>query len=484
MKITTLAQFEAFLQSRIPTRADLFMGDIGLRRAEQFMKLIGNPQNKIKVIHVAGTSGKGSTVHLVSQLLESQGFSVGLSVSPHVFDIRERMQINNQLPNEKLIIKYFNQILPMILKMEKSKFGMPTFFEINVGLAFFMFAKEKLDYAVIETGLGGTLDATNTVTSKNKICLITKIGLDHTEILGSTIAKIASEKAGIIQKQNTTVSIQQTTSAQKVINSRCKEKNAKLHVIKPKKNFTIFSTTPEKTIFNFNPNPQENNLFQNQTTASKWKELENIELGLIGKHQAENCSLALACLAILSERDKFEINEPLLRSMLRSIRIPGRMEIKKIGKPASNASPARNASHNDADGRSDAGRQSVIIDGAHNPQKMDSLTTNLSAMFPKQKFTFVVAFKKGKDFKKMLKKIIPIADKILLTQFSTSGMDNHWSSIDNDEISKFLKSQNFKKFKIISNKHSDILENVRMSKKPVVITGSLYLISSIYAYLN
>ncbi|KKQ14698.1 MAG: FolC bifunctional protein, partial [Candidatus Moranbacteria bacterium GW2011_GWE1_36_7] len=167
MKITTLKQFEAFLATRIPTREALFMGTIGLDRAKYFMKLLGNPQNKVRVIHIAGTSGKGSTAHIVSHILQSQGFKVGMSISPHVFDIRERMQVfrsakasrtrttnaghTNVLPSEKMVLQYFNQILPTILKMEKCKYGMPTFFEINVALAFHMFAKEKLDYAVIET---------------------------------------------------------------------------------------------------------------------------------------------------------------------------------------------------------------------------------------------------------------------------------------------------------------------------------------------
>ena len=106
MQIKTLPQLEAFLKTRIPTREALFVGQLGLRRAKYFMELLGNPQNKLRVIHIAGTSGKGSTAHLASHLLQSQGFSVGLSISPHVFDVRERMQINNQLPSEKLILKY------------------------------------------------------------------------------------------------------------------------------------------------------------------------------------------------------------------------------------------------------------------------------------------------------------------------------------------------------------------------------------------
>lgn len=445
MKINTLSQFEKFLKIHIPTREALFIGNIGLMRAKYFMKLLGNPQNKLRVIHIAGTSGKGSTAYLMSQILESQGFKVGLSISPHIFDIRERMQINNQLPSEKLILKYFNEIFPIIQKMESCKYGAPTFFEINVALAFYMFAAEKLDYAIMETGLGGTLDATNTVTNKNKICIITKIGLDHTEILGNTISKIAVEKAGIINKQNTTVNIQQTTAAQKIINNKCLNRQSRLFTIKQTGNYSILLSTPQRTNFNF--------CFFNLN-------LKNISLGLIGEHQAQNCSLALACLAIASQRDDFNINESTLRHTLESIFIPGRLEIRKVGK------------------------QTIIIDGAHNPQKMEALTSNLSKIFPAQKFTSIVAFKKGKDYKAMLKKIIPLANKIILTQFSTSGMDNHWNSIDNQEISSFLKTQNFKNFSIIENKKSEIKKIIHESKKPVIITGSLYLISSIYNYLK
>ena len=524
MKITTLKQFEAFLATRIPTREALFMGTIGLDRAKYFMKLLGNPQNKVRVIHIAGTSGKGSTAHIVSHILQSQGFKVGMSISPHVFDIRERMQVfrsakasrtrttnaghTNVLPSEKMVLQYFNQILPTILKMEKCKYGMPTFFEINVALAFHMFAKEKLDYAVIETGLGGTLDATNTVTSKNKICIITKIGLDHTQILGNTVSKIASEKAGIINNQHTTINTQQTPAAQAVIKKRCEEKNSVLYIIN-NKNYSIISSTPQETIFDFHfviPAsldsqddllldvrrvktailPQFKSSIRNIATNLDSRlrgndkniaSYKKIKLGLIGIHQAENCSLALACLSILSERDKFNINEKSLRDTLEKITIPGRLEIRKIGAPPASL---REQAHL----RSVAGGQTMIIDGAHNPQKMKALTSNLARIYPSQKFTFLVAFKKSKDFKAILKYIIPLADKILLTKFSTSGMDNHWSSIDNQEISNFLKSQNFKNFSTSGNKKSEILNIIRASKKPIVITGSLYLISSIYPYLK
>jgi len=459
MQIKTLLQFEAYLKTRIPNREALFVGDLGLQRAKYFMRLVGNPQNKLKVIHIAGTSGKGSTAYLTSRLLQSQGFRVGLSISPHIFDIRERIQIDNQLPTEKMILRYFNQILPTIEKMEKCPYGAPTYFEILVGLAYYIFAKEKLDYAVIETGLGGRLDGTNTVTNKNKICLITKIGLDHTEILGNTVAKIASEKAGIIQNQNIVINIQQSTNTQAIINKKCQDKKAILYSIKPQKNYKLISSTKTATIFDFNFANSELNSDSELSSESPLK-LRNIQLNLIGAHQIENCSIALACLSILSKRDKFAINETSMRSSLKKISIPGRMEIRKIGK------------------------NPLIIDGAHSPQKMEALIGSLEKIFPDQKFNFILAFKKGKDFKKMLKKILPIANHIFLTGFSTTNQDDYWNSVDNAEISAYFKKEKFKNFSIIQNNRKEILSTVKESKKTTVLTGSLYLIGSIYSDLK
>ena len=445
MQIKTLTQFEAYLKTRIPTREALFVGQLGLKRAKYFMKLLGNPQNQIKVIHIAGTSGKGSTAYLASHLLQSQGFRVGLSISPHIFDIRERIQINNQLPSEKLLFKYFNQILPIVKKMETCRYGAPTYFEIIVGLAYYIFAQEKMDYAVIETGLGGRLDGTNTVDSKDKICLLTKIGLDHTEILGNTIAEITKEKVGIIGKQNIVISNWQSVTSNQIIIDRCKEKNANLYFIKPQKNYSLISSNKTATIFDFN--------FAKDN-------FKNIKLGLLGQHQVENCSLALACLSVLASRDKFAIDESKMRSALQKISIPGRMEIRKIGKT------------------------NLIIDGAHNPQKMTAFIASLKIIFPKQNFDFILAFRKGKDFRNILTEILPVADHIFLTDFSLSNQENSSSSTDSKEIASYFKKEKFSNFSIIENNQKEILATIKKGKKSIVLTGSLYLIGSVYGYLE
>lgn len=226
-------------------------------------------------------------------MLISQKFKMGLSLSPHIVDIRERFQINNKFPNKKIVVKYFNQILPAIKQMRTSKYGMPTYFEIIIGLSFFMFLKEGLDYAVMETGLGGLYDATNCVSNKNKIAILTKIGLDHIHILGKNISEIAFQKASIIHPHNHVISIQQHASAQKIIKKIVIKNNATIQWIVPHRDFILRNQLPDKIIFD----------------TKLQKSFRKIDLSLGGIHQAENCTLALACLLFCSKKDKFLINE-------------------------------------------------------------------------------------------------------------------------------------------------------------------------------
>ena len=184
-----------------------------------------------------------------------------------------------------------------------------------------------------------------------------------------------------------------------------------------------------------------------------------MNLGLIGKHQAENCSLALACLCLLSKRDRFKINEKNLRKSLENINIPGRFNILKYyGKK-------------------------VIIDGAHNKQKMGIFTENLSKIYSGKQFDFIVAFKKGKDFRSMLEKIVPLAEKVFLSSLSIVNGKKSVDSVENDLVSKYLRMRKFENFKIIKNNRKEIISAIKSSKNPVVITGSLYFIGSIYPYL-
>ncbi len=191
------------------------------------MEHLGNPQDKVRVIHVAGTSGKTSTCYYIAAMLHASGKKVGLTVSPHIDDINERVQIDMMPLSEAVFCQKLQEFLQII---DKSKLA-PSYFEVLVAFAYWVFAKERVDYAVVEVGLGGLLDGTNVVTRTDKVCVITDIGLDHTHVLGHTLERISAQKAGIILKQNHVFMNTQPTEVEEVVEAVCADKNAILHKI-------------------------------------------------------------------------------------------------------------------------------------------------------------------------------------------------------------------------------------------------------------
>lgn len=183
--------------------------------------LLGNPQDKIKTVHVAGTNGKGSTSHMLASILQEAGYKVGLYTSPHIKDFRERIKINGNNIEKKEVVKFIEKNQPLFVDIK------PSFFEWTVALAYYYFAKQKVDIAIIEVGLGGRLDSTNIITPE--VSVITNIGLDHTDLLGNTLPEIAKEKAGII-KEDTPVIISETQEeTAPVFIKKAKKKNATIY---------------------------------------------------------------------------------------------------------------------------------------------------------------------------------------------------------------------------------------------------------------
>lgn len=423
---SSLTQIESYLQELVPKSSQmLFSGELGITRTKEYLKLLGSPQNSLKIVHVAGTSGKGSTSFMISNLLESQGFKVGLHLSPHLIDVRERMLINNVFISESSFISYFNEIVPAIETMKHTKWGALTYFEAMVGFVFFIFAKEKLKYAVIETGLGGEFDGTNIVDRADKLSVITKIGFDHTKILGNTLSKIAHQKAMICVPKGTLISTKQTPSAQKEIE----------RVVLGKKGRLI--------------------LVDEQDISSQFG---NYKLGMAGEYQKENAVLALSTLSYLSKRDSFKLDVKKAVSKLASLRFKGRFDV--VAKTGG----------------------ITILDGAHNVQKMKALLNSVLKQYPDKKFTFVLAFKAGKDYKKMLGMISPYAEKIIITHIFSKHQDLLHESVPPIEIKKELKK--------ITNVHTSIVldreELIKIIKKEnssVIVTGSLYLLGDLYRLL-
>jgi dihydrofolate synthase/folylpolyglutamate synthase len=440
MVLHDFKQAEEFLASHIPkTTSTIFPGEVGLNRAKDFLHLLGDPQERLKIIHVAGTSGKGSTCYLISSLLASQGFKVGLHQSPHLIDVTERFQLNGQIIDKKEFVFYLNKIIPVIEKIKNI-----TYFEILVGLAFYIFNDKKVDYAVMETGLGGWYDGTNVVSRPDKLSVITKIGLDHTAILGTTIEKIALQKAMIIVPKSQVISIYQEPKAEKVIRGVANIKEA-------------------------------NVVFVNRLNR----------LNLIGDYQKENAGLALTAVYYLSLRDKFTIDQKKIKKVFETASFPGRFDVRKIN------------------------NKTVIFDGAHNPQKMDAFIGSLVKKYPRKKFNFLLAFKKGKDYQAMLKIILKNvhppssrkshdygeASKIILTSFLTKNQDMINGSEEPEVISNQLNQLNRPQpVKSVGNKNFCSVEIIPDLKKAwreilkedgiIVVTGSLYLVGEIFKLIN
>jgi dihydrofolate synthase/folylpolyglutamate synthase len=448
VKIKNYDDALSYLYSNIPrTKKKKFPGRKGLKRQKHILQLLGNPQDRVKVIHVAGTSGKGSTVSYISHLLSAHNFKVGMTVSPHLRDVRERFQIDNSLISERDFVKNLSDIIPVIEKI-KSLYGDVTYFEIVIALCYYTFFQSDVDYAVVETGLGGLMDGTNIVNSKDKVAVINNIGFDHTEILGDTIEDIAEQKAGIIQNGNVCFSVEQKPEVAEIINSRVKEKGGSVEYLEEGKNFYDISPGPEGLQYSINLRDAV---------------LENVTINSFANYQVLNSSLALKVVEYVAYRDGWKINENKIKDVLSSLEIEGRMSVKHL--------------------RMNGKDKRLILDGAHNPQKMEYFLDSLENINLTKPVNFVVSIKAKKNYRKMLELILPYADKIFITNFHVEGADFIIKNVPCEEVAEALKSMNSNDYEIVD----DPVEAVNMASRisnDIVVTGSLYLLSELYQRMD
>ncbi|MCX6731276.1 MAG: Mur ligase family protein [Candidatus Roizmanbacteria bacterium] len=440
----TIAEIEKYLEKFIyNNKLSLAPGDASIMRTKELLRLLDSPQNKLKVIHVAGTSGKGSTSFMISSFLIAHGLRVGLHLSPHLMDIRERTEINNGLIEEKKYLRYFEEIVPFVEKMRDSSYGKLTYFELMVVFVFYVFEKEKVDYAIVEVGMGGLYDGTNVVERSDKLAVISKIGFDHIKALGNTLAKIAYHKGMICPEQGEMISIYQTASVEKEFKKIADRKKSQLSFVE-KTAIKHIAFKNGKTTFTF---------------QWKGKEYVDLAIGLLGFHQAQNAALALATVFHLGLRDKFKIDIQSIRSVSENLRFKGRMDF---------------ATYN---------RHLMILDGAHNVQKMKAFLKTVKTVYPNKKFTFVIAFKHGKEYMKMVRLMIPFAHTIIATTIFSDNPDFGYLSTKAEEIRDALKQSGFENV-VIAKTKSDIKKLIHTNDGDMIATGSLYLISDLYALLN
>lgn len=439
-----ISDIEKYLEKYIyNNKLSLAPGDASIKRTKELLRLCGSPQNKLKVIHVAGTSGKGSTSFMISSFLISHGYKVGLHLSPHLLDIRERTEINNELIEENKYIRYFEEIIPFVEKMRDSSFGKLSYFELMVAFVFYVFEKEKVDYAIIEVGMGGLYDGTNVVERSDKLAVISKIGFDHVKALGNTLTKIAHHKGMICPENGEMITIYQRQSVEKELKKIAQSKNSKL--------FFVGKTAIRRI-----------NLKKGKTTFTfQWegKEYIDIVVGLLGFHQAQNAALALAVLFHLATRDHFVADIQKIKTVSENLRFKGRLD------------------------QIFQNNSMVILDGAHNVQKMQALLGTVKKMYPNKKFTFVIAFKHGKEYVKMVHLMIPIAQKFIVTTIFSDNPDFGYLSTKSEDIEDVLKQSGFSNV-VIAKTKSDLKKIVQADTSDIIATGSLYLISDLYTLLN
>jgi len=433
-----------------------------LERMRVFLNLLGNPQEKFKSVLVGGTSGKGSTSYLISHILTTAGYKTGFTLSPHLQKVNERIQINGKEIPDLEFTEMVASMIRIIEQMKKMKIGEPSYFEILIGMAFKYFADQKVDIAVVEVGMGGEFDATNTLNPL--IAVLTNVGLDHTNVLGNTVEKIAKTKAGIIKSSKLTVvtGVKQP-SVVKIVEDKCKKVGAELNLLWRDFGYKIKKEDASGIEFDF---------------ISHKITLENLNLSLVGSYQVENASLAIKTILELGKfgfshfakasRDK-KISDEAIKKALKSAFFPGRFEIINY--------------------TLDAKRYTLVLDGAHNPTKMKEFLKNLKKIFPTQKKVFIIGFKFDKDIPKMLKQIVKVADEIIVTEFNRAT-DMVVSASAKAESIKYKVLSIKYGGKIILKKDSGKalktgLKTIQQYSNPaiLVVTGSLYLVGEIRSML-
>lgn len=406
-----------------------FGSNYGLERTFRLLELLGSPHEKIKLIHIAGTNGKGSTTAMVTKILRGFGYKVGMYTSPYLEEFEERIQINGENINKDILVKLLEQVKIAIDKVIEEGYEHPTEFEIITALMFLHFYNEKVDYGVIEVGLGGRLDSTNVVTPK--VSVITSISLDHMNILGDSLKDIAKEKAGIIKEGVPVILYPQENEVEEVIIKTAEEKNSKIFFVK-KDNGKLINIDYER-------------LYQ-KVEISGCNNMYSVKLPLLGEHQIINLVVAIKTIEVLFEVENIELDKNIVEKSLQDVKWIGRLEV--LGK-----------------------KPTVVIDGAHNIAGIKSLRNNVEKYFKYKKMFLLLGILADKQVKEMIEEITPMAEKVYaLTPHSERA-----------ELSEDLKNEIIK-----CNSNVVAMENYEEAfisalndadeEDLILISGSLYMI--------
>lgn len=403
----------------------------GLDRMRIFLERLGNPQDKLQYIHIAGTNGKGSVCAVLSAVLAEAGYKTGLFISPYITDFRERIQINNKMISKEILADAVEKTFPIIEKLREDGVIITEFEYVNA-LQFYIHANENCDIVVLETGLGGLLDCTNTILPP--LCsVITTIGLDHTAILGSTLEEIAWQKCGIIKSGSVAVTSRQTEGAMSVIECTCKSRNVPLFRSESAE-IKVISESLESTVFEYDG--------------------EELELHLVGEHQLENAKTALTALKVLCDSGKINVSKKALKSGIAKAVNPARLELMS-------KNPV------------------VLLDGAHNPNGIEALSNAVKKYLPNQKRLCLMGMLADKDSAGSIKLLEGLFEEVI-----TVTVDNP-RTLTAQELAEKCR-QHFPSVTAFDDNKKALdyaLKKAEKEKIPLIICGSLYLAGELRQYL-
>ncbi len=420
----------------------------GLSRITALLELLGNPHRKVRFVHLAGTNGKGSTAVMLASILRETGYRIGLYTSPYLLSFTNRMAVNGEDINPDDLVELVDRVRPLVEEIsEDPELGSMTEFEVVTTLALTYFSETGLDLVILETGLGGRLDATNVVDPL--LSIITNVSLEHTDVLGDTVEKIATEKAGIIKQDRPLLTAAEDPRVLGVLREVCLSRNSKLYrIYAPVNGSGANNEMPRAVLQNISP---EGQCFEYRGSHLN---LDRVFIPLRGAYQVTNAATALAALELL-EREGFQVSEPELRSGLKKTEWPGRLELLTKN-------------------------PQLIMDGAHNPAAIENLARTLPDYFEYSKLILVVGMMADKDIPAMLKKILPVADKVIFTRpvLPRAAEPQDLASVATGQLG-------FENEYHVINEHGEALEKALELAGPedvVLVTGSLYTVSDTRAY--
>lgn len=397
-----------------------------LKAMKFLMEEFRHPEDDLKIIHIAGTNGKGSVTEMITNVLIKEGYTVGKFISPHLIQYNERISVNNNNISNIEMEKLINKINPSIEKYNSQNDIPVTLFELETTMAFLYFKEKKCDFVVLETGLGGLYDCTNIINNP-LVSVITSIGYDHMHILGNTLSEIAYQKAGIIKENSNTVIFNQEPDIDNVFITECKNKNNILHII--------------------NKSDISNYSFDNNFQYFDYKNFKNIIINLKGRVQVQNACLCIEVFKILNELG-YHVNSESIQIGLKTVIHRARME-QINDKPI------------------------IIYDGAHNEPAIKNLQDMIKMYYTKMKRVYIISILKRKDYNKMLKLIAEDKEAVFIL---TSG-NNSETYASSDELYECMKQ-----FADINKIYKKTLDDAIDEAMNSDLSTANFIIGSFYTY--